>query len=102
MKKISDLQLKNYLERLMETGEEGFIDWVVQVTLEKFPSHRTPDIDCLDLAEGFFSLYRRTGEEIHFKIGRLLRRAAHISYRKLKQFHRKDGFNPRFLQMLNK
>lgn len=101
-KKISDQQLQTYLERLIQGGEKDFVSYVVDVGFNRYPSSRNPDIECLDIAEGFFSLYRRSGEEIHFTLGKLLRKSAHIIYRKLKKFHRKDGMSPRFLQMLDK
>ena len=101
-KKISDQQVQSYLERLMQSGADEFVNSVVDVGYNRYPSSRTPDVECLDIAEGFFSLYRRSGEEIHFTLGKLLRKSAHIINRKLQKLHRRDGQSNRFIYALKK
>jgi hypothetical protein len=101
-KKISDQQVQGYLERLMQSGADNFVASVVEVGYNRYPSTRTPDLECLDIAEGFFSLYRRSGEEIHFTLGKLLRKSAHIINRRIEKLHRRDGQSNRFIRALDK
>ena len=100
VKRISEVQVKTYLEMLLEHGEDGLYRKAVGSGIIRYASDiKNPEIELLDLAEAFFTLYRRTGDELHFTIGKVLRRAAHTLYRKLQKDYSKE-INVRFLNVV--
>ena len=92
---------QDYETLLTSTGEGRFYKHVLgSAVIAKYESGH-PEIVMLDQAEDFFALYRRTGNENYFTIGRLLRRASHRLYR---EFNREDDkdfpVNRRFLNVV--
>lgn len=98
MHKLSEPDIIQYLEALKRYGEEGLYRHAIGQSI--MLSAKCPEIDVvvMDYADSFFVLYRRTGEEEYFTIGRTLRRAAHTLYRELlrQNKERKPNFD-RFL-----
>jgi hypothetical protein len=90
---------KQYEALLKSVGEQNFYNRVLGSGVLSKRDAVHPEIVMLDQAEEFFALYRRTGNENYFTIGRVLRRASHTLYR---EFHREHGFpnNARFLNIV--
>lgn len=82
-KKISQETAKQYIEILKNQGYEGLFQRAFDKIFPILGNSPDADIQLLDLAESFFSLFRRTGEEDYFVVGRALRRAAHAINREL-------------------
>lgn len=94
-RKLSQNQLKTYLEMLLRHGEDGLYRKVLGQGIIRYAANiKNPEVDLLDISEAFFSAYRAGGDDKFFIIGKVLRRAAHTLYRQLK--HDKDQ-NTRFL-----
>ena len=90
---------KQYEALLRSVGEQTFYQRVLGSGVLSKRHDLHPEIVMLDQAEDFFALYRRTGNENYFTIGRILRRASHTLYR---EFHQKRGYpsNARFLNIV--
>jgi len=52
-----------------------------------------PEIILLDHSEEFFSLFRKTGDNKYFEIGKILRRAAHKIYREFSRIYKNNDLN---------
>lgn len=89
---------QDYETLLKNVGEVKFYRQVLGSGV--IAAHETdhPEIMMLDQAEDFFSLYRQTGNDNYFTIGKILRRASHRLYR---EFHRKVDDFPRNARFLN-
>src|SRR5689334_14870938 len=93
-----DLQIK-YLNMLHQLGENGLFRRAVGTGLIESENINDPDLEILNLADAFFALHRRTGDENYFTIAKVLRRAAHVIYRELMR-QNKDK-KPNFQRFLN-
>jgi len=101
IKQLSDELRDKYLELLKSHKEDYVYKYTVGMGLTSLDNN--PDIDStiLDYAEGFFSLYRRTGDEDYFTLGKILRRAAHVLYRENRRKYKKLRSNyKRFLSLV--
>lgn len=97
VKKLSESEVKTYLEMLMERGEHGLYKRCISMGVMRLASGvKNPEIELLDLSEAFFVAFRRNGDDILFTIGKVLRRSAHVLYRNL----HKNVKNIRFLQVV--
>lgn len=72
-----------YELKLLAKGDEGFYKYVLGSAFNSKMDHERPDVKLLSVSDSFFSLYRRTGNENYFTIGRIMRRAAHRLHRVL-------------------
>jgi hypothetical protein len=88
----------NYETLLKNIGEVKFYRRVLGSGVIAAHEMDHPEIMMLDQAEDFFSLYRQTGNNNYFTIGKILRRASHKLYR---EFARKGGDFPRNARFLN-
>ena len=99
-KKLSDNQITSYTNIYKERGENGLYKFVVGNSIVRFASGvKTPETDLLDLSDSFFSLFRSSGEDIYFDIGKVMRRGAHTIYRKLLKTQNKQ-VNNKFLNII--
>lgn len=100
IKKLSDKEVKSYLEMLLERGEDGLYRRCIAMGVMRLAvGSKHPETEILDLSEAFFIAYRRNGEEVLFTIARVLRRSAHTLYRKLVKENSGEK-NMRFLQIV--
>ena len=100
VKKLSETLAKTYVEMLSIHGEHGLYRKVIGHGIIRYASDiKAPEVEILDLAEAFFSAYRRGEDEVFFIIGRVLRRAAHTLYRKLHK-DTQTATNKRFLNVV--
>ena len=92
---------EDYVRRLKSSGEEGLYRFAVgQGVIAKTVSH-CPDLDLLNQAESFFSLYRNNGDDRYFVIGRVLRKAAHRLHRAfMKKEQNYPSYNNRFITLV--
>ena len=90
-----------YLSMLCAYGEEGLFQRCVGAGMMRSAAVTDIEIEMLDLAEAFLSLYRRTGEEKFAMISRVQKRAAHVVYRQLLRMDddRKPNYK-RFLTLI--
>lgn len=87
-----------YELKLLAKGDEGFYKYVLGTAFNSRVDHQNPHVKLLSISESFFSLFRQTGNENYFTIGRIMRRAAH-------RLHRLLGDTPadkRFLHIVPK
>jgi hypothetical protein len=76
-KKIRD----EYETILRSVGESGLYSNVLCAGILHRKHIDAPELMMMDQSDSFFSLYRTTGNENYFVIGRVLRRVAHRLYR---------------------
>lgn len=91
--------IEKYIDLLKIKGENGVFRRAVASGIMRFASNPSPELEILDISDAFFSLYRRTGENDYFLLGRSLRRAAHKVYRFLLKSKNKP-INMRFLNIV--
>jgi hypothetical protein len=89
-----------YLENLRKYGEQVLYQRSVGQGMILLVEN--PDIDSLllDYSDAFFVLYRKTGEEDYFVLGKVLRRAAHVIYRQIMKQDEDRKLNRRFLNIV--
>lgn len=96
VKKLSENQLKTYLQMFNEHGATGLYHRAISTGIMRYAENiKNPEVELLDLAEAFFIANRRGENETLFAIGKILRRAAHTLYRQLLKDHKETNF--RFL-----
>jgi hypothetical protein len=101
IKKIPDEICQDYIAMLKKHGEEGLYRRTVGAGFLRLTKIENPDLEALDYSDAFFILYRRTGEDMYFSIGRSLRRAAHTIYRELLRQNKTKKLNfKRFLNVI--
>lgn len=91
---------QNYLQLLKNKGEVGLYRHVVGTGVMRSVKERNPEIEILNLSESFFSLFRSTGNDDYFKIGRILRRAANKLYRQFLRINKDKEVNLKFLNVV--
>jgi hypothetical protein len=89
---------QDYETLLKNIGEVKFYRRVLGSGVIAAHENAHPEIMMLDQAEDFFALYRRTGNNNYFTIGKILRRASHTLYR---EFGRNVDEFPRNARFLN-
>jgi len=92
-----------YLKLLSVKGERGLYKHIIGSGIILSVNVKNPDIELLDISEGFFRLYRRAGDEnkeAYFTIGKVLRRAAHTLYRQFLHINQEKATNTRFLNVV--
>lgn len=99
-KKLSENQTKTYVKVYEERGANGLYKFIVGNAIVRFASGvKNPETDLLDLSDSFFSLFRCSGEDVHFDIGKTMRRGAHTIYRMLLKTANKQ-INNKFLNIV--
>jgi len=91
-----------YLKLLQSKGENGLYKQAVGNGIILSVKIKNPDLELLDISDGFFSLHRRGGDqaESYFIIGKVLRRAAHTLYRQFLRINKVKTVNSRFLNVV--
>jgi hypothetical protein len=89
-----------YERRLRSGGQDALYRFVVGKGVISRADCGNPELIILDHSDAFFSLYRQTGQEIYFIIGKILRRAAHSLYRELRRIDKNKNINARFLNIV--
>jgi len=99
---IKKIVADKYLKLLRSKGEEGLYKSAVGNGIILSVRLKNPDVELLNMADGFFALYRRGGKnsEDYFLIGKALRRAAHALYRQFLRMDKNKAVNRRFLNMV--
>lgn len=72
---------KTCMELLAKGGEEGLYNYLKKTAFAKIKEQPGLEIEFINTADDFFSLYRTTGEESYFILGKVLRRVGHAIYR---------------------
>lgn len=103
IKKLSEETCNSYIDILKKHGEEGLYRRAIGAGFLRLTKTDSPDLEILDYSDAFFALYRRTGEEDYFSIGKVLRRSAHAVYRELMRQNKDKKPNyQRFLNVIQK
>lgn len=91
---------KEYEKLFLKIGEMRFFNYIFTngLSSKKYSEH--PENIILDQSECFFSLFRSTGNENFFIIGKILRRVAHKLYRHYKKLYSIYPTNAKFLQII--
>ena len=102
---MSELKVKQdisdrYASILKAKGEDGLYRHVIGTGIMRSIKVQHPDIEVLNMSEAFFTLFRRTGDETYFIIGKVLRRAAHALYRQFLRLNKDKPKNDRFLNIV--
>jgi len=72
---------KTCMELLAKKGEEGLYNYLRKTAFAKVGEQPGLEIEFINTSDDFFSLYRSTGEEEYFLLGKILRRVGHATYR---------------------
>lgn len=99
IKKLSKDVCSSYIDALTKYGEDGLYKKTVGAGFLMLLKVANPDVEIMDYSDAFFALYRRTGDESFFQIGRVLRRASHTIYRELMRQNKEK--KPNFDRFLN-
>lgn len=91
------LYFKTVLKR---KGSEGLYRHLIGVGVLKSISGNNSDFEMLNKSNSFFSLFRRTGEEVYFELGKVFRRAAHTLYRQLLKINKDKRKSDKFLNVV--
>jgi hypothetical protein len=89
-----------YEKLLKKEGQDRFYRHVLGAGLISRTDMCHPEILMLDLAEAFFTLHQQTGQDNHFIIGKLLRRAAHRLYVEFGKSVKNYPSNERFIRLV--
>lgn len=68
--------------------------------IKKILESQDADEQMLDVSKYFFSLYRRSGDERYFDLGKIYRRVAHTLHRKLLKLDNNKKSNDKFIRMV--
>lgn len=98
--RVTKQTMENYERRLKNKGEVGLFNSVVGQGFNDKAQFNEPEVMILDRSEAFFALYRSTGKEDYFIIGRILRKAAHRLYRQFHRMYTEHPINKRFLNIV--
>lgn len=96
-KRINKRDKDLHIKLLHQFGEQGLYEKICGVGILSAATNTNADIELLNLAEAFFTLFRQTGNDDYAAISRALRRSAHRIMRELMK--QKEGKMPdsRFL-----
>lgn len=89
-----------YITLLKRKGEEGLYRHIFGTGIMRSTKIENPEVEILDMSEAFFTLYRRSGKEDYFIIGKVLRKAAHALYRQFLRINKDKKINIRFLNIV--
>lgn len=70
-----------YEKILTYRGADNLFNFILSSAVCLQQEGKLADVIFLNESEGFFSLFRQTGNQNYFEIGKILRRAAHKLYR---------------------
>jgi hypothetical protein len=95
------IRIRDEYEKLLkDVGEIKFFKHILGTGNIARRHFDYPEIMMLDQSEAFFALFRTTGNNNYFTIGRLLRRAAHKLYRDSKKKVPNYPVNKKFLDIV--
>lgn len=98
--KLTAENIQIYEKLLSEKQEEGLYRSIIGAGIIRSSKIPCPEVEILNTADAFFSLFRRSGKEEYFIIGKTLRRAAHKLYRELRKMDDKRPDDNRFLRLV--
>jgi len=94
---------KNCMELLAKNGEEGLFEFLKKNSFLRISDQPSLENEFIETSEDFFSLYRTTGEEKYFILGKILRRVGHAVYRQGFKINPNKKINKKkFLNLLAK
>ena len=90
----------DYEVLLKDAGEARFFNHAFLTGISARKHFEYPENMMLDQSEAFFALFRTSGNQNYFMIGKILRRAAHKIYRDGKKKSLDYPVNKRFLDSI--
>jgi hypothetical protein len=97
LSKDDALYFKTVLKR---KGSEGLYRHLIGAGILKSISGNSSDFEMLNKSNFFFSLFRSTGEDAYFELGKVFRRAAHTLYRQLFKINKDKKKSDKFLNVV--
>jgi hypothetical protein len=88
---------EEYETFLIRYGEDKLYEFLLKSGSLAKAHFEHPELMMIDQSLGFFSLFRKTGNQNYFTIGRVLRRVSHKIYRE----NKKAGLTPVNNKFLN-
>lgn len=98
--KLSEPMIKYYTALLKTKGELGVYKNSIATGIRSINVNDNPDIELLNISDAFYLLYKRTGEEHYSKLGRILKKSAHVVYRQLFKINKNKPKCNRFLNVV--
>lgn len=98
--RLADKLKQEYENLLVSKGEDYFYKYAVGSGFMDRSDFERSEVLILDRAEAFFILFRQTGNDNYFTIGRILRKAAHRLYRNRIKSMEEPEVNARFLYLV--
>ena len=95
--KITKRVRDEYEALLNSVGEEGLYSHFVKTGNLARDQFEYPENMLIDQSDAFFILYRTTGNNNYFVIGKILRRSSHTLYREAKRKNPDYPVNQKFL-----
>jgi hypothetical protein len=100
-KLLSKKTQDHFLKMLLVLGEEGLYKHQRKYATLACIKHIHYDIQLLDIAENFFKEAEKQDEDALFVVGRVMRRVAHVAYRRLNKTEPdRDVNHARFLRSI--
>lgn len=100
MSMLNQEKIQTFEDLLKNKGNEGFYTYLVGSGIIMAAKVKNPDLEYLNLADRFFSLHRKTGNQVYFTIAIILRKAAHALYRHFLKVNKEKEVNVRFLNLV--
>jgi hypothetical protein len=98
--KLKNNTINYYTKLLKAKGSDGVYSQLLSSSIIKgITPGADPDLDMLLVSNSFFALFRTSGDDSYFELGKVFRRAAHTVHRRIiKTIDRKT--NNKFLHMV--
>lgn len=100
--RITKKTREEYQAILNSCGELKLYRYIIGNGIVNKALYDHPEVIILDQADGFFALYRSSGQQDYFTIGKILRRAAHKLYREFCKIDDEYPKNRRFLSIVRR
>jgi len=99
--KLKNLTVNYYTKFLKSKGSDGvYSELIGEGLLKGITPGANPDVDMLLVSNSFFALYRSSGDDTYFELGKVFRRAAHTVHRKLLKLNSEKKESDKFLHMV--
>lgn len=99
--KLKNTTLNYYVNLIKSKGRDGvYSELIGDGLLKGITPGANPDLDMLLVSDSFFALYRSSGDDNYFELGKVFRRSAHTVYRRLLKLNQNKKTSEKFLHMV--
>lgn len=94
--------IEKYTNLLNNEGEDVVYEYLLEYGMLRYnyKIETSPDLEFLNISNRFFSLFKETGNDSAFQLGRIFRRAANSLYRKLIIINKNKKISNKFLNVV--